>query len=94
MDVGKIWAGGDEFAASSPVALSGGGGLRAAFPPGSRRTYRLDVAMPVIGGVPGRRMAVTLGIGQAVGRNNAGEDAQLRRSSRRPLSASLFSFPD
>ncbi|HEY7768964.1 hypothetical protein [Longimicrobium sp.] len=94
VDVGKMWAGGDAFAASSPVAMSVGVGLRAAFPPGSRRTYRLDVATPLVGGVPGRRLTVTLGIGQAVGRNNAGEDAQLRRSSRRPLSASLFSFPD
>lgn len=94
VDVGKMWAGGDAFAASSPVAVSVGVGLRAAFPPGSRRTYRLDLGVPVTGGVPGRGLTVTFGIGQAVGRNNAGEDRQLRRSSRRPLSASLFSFPD
>ncbi|HEX2081119.1 MAG TPA: hypothetical protein VHG08_25680 [Longimicrobium sp.] len=93
VDVGKMWVGGDAFGMSSPVAASVGFGLRAAFPPGSRRTYRIDVAVPVTGGVPGRGAVVTLGIGQAVGRNRD-DDPQLRRSSRRALSASLFSFPN
>lgn len=93
VDVGKMWVGGDAFGMSSPVSASVGFGLRAAFPPGSRRTYRIDVAMPVTGGVSGRGPVVTLGIGQAVGRNRD-DDPQLRRSSRRALSASLFSFPN
>lgn len=94
VDVGKMWVGGDPFGMNSPVAVSAGVGLRAAFPPGSRRTYRLDVAYPVSGGISGRSLTVTFGIGQAIGRDEAGEDAQLRRSSRRPLSAGLFNFPD
>ncbi len=93
VDAGKMWAGGDTFGMSSPVQASAGFGLRAAFPPGSRRTYRIDVAVPVTRGVEGRGLVVTLGVGQAIGRARE-DDAQLRRSSRRALSASLFSFPN
>jgi hypothetical protein len=49
--------------------------------------------MPVTRGVEGRGVVVTLGVGQAIGRARE-DDAQLRRSSRRALSASLFSFPN
>lgn len=93
VDAGKMWAGGDTFGMNSPVEASVGFGLRAAFPPGSRRTYRMDVAVPVTGGVSGRNVVVTVGIGQAIGRARD-DDPQLRRSSRRALSASLFSFPN
>ena len=93
VDVGKMWAGGDTFGMNSPIQSSVGFGLRAAFPPGSRRTYRVDVAVPVTGGASARNVVVTLGIGQAIGRARD-DDPQLRRSSRRALSASLFSFPN
>jgi hypothetical protein len=93
VDAGKMWAGGDTFGVTSPLEASVGFGLRAAFPPGSRRTYRMDVAMPVTSGVSGRGVVVTFGVGQAIGRARD-DDPQLRRSSRRALSASLFSFPN
>lgn len=93
IDVGRVWEGGDPFSRTSPVVVTAGAGLRFAFPPGSRRTYRLDFAYPVSGGTERRGVQVIFGVGQAVGRA-ANEDAQLRRSSRRALSASLFSFPD
>ena len=67
--------------------------MRLAFPPGSRRTYRLDVAVPLAKGYSARDVVFTLGVGQAIGRSR-GDDPQLRRSSRRAVSASLFSFPD
>ncbi len=44
-------------------------------------------------GLAARNVVVTFGIGQAIGRAR-GDDPQLRRSSRRALSASLFSFPN
>jgi hypothetical protein len=94
VDAGRSWAGDDPFGRSSPVAVSAGFGLRAAFPPGSRRTYRLDVALPVAGGDGRRSLGITLGVGQAVGRGAVRDDPQIRRSSRRMLSASLFSFPN
>ena len=93
VDAGKMWAGGDAFGVSSPMEVSVGFGLRAAFPPGSRRTYRMDVGVPVTNGLSASNVVVTLGVGQAIGRVR-GDDPQLRRSSRRALSASLFSFPN
>lgn len=93
VDVGKMWAGGDTFGMNSPVEASVGFGLRAAFPPGSRRTYRMDVAVPITDALSSRNVVVTFGLGQAIGRARD-DDPQLRRSSRRTLSASLFSFPN
>lgn len=93
VDVGKMWAGGDTYGIESPWATSVGVGLRLAFPPGSRRTYRIDVAVPVTRGYSSRDVVVTLGVGQAVGRSQ-GDDGQLRRSNRRALSASVFNFPN
>lgn len=93
VDVGKSWVGGDAFGERSPVEASAGLGLRLAFPPGSRRTYRIDVAAPLTGGTAFGDVVVTLGVGQAVGRS-VRDDPQLRRSSRRPLAASLFRFPN
>jgi hypothetical protein len=91
VDAGRSWAGADPFGVTSGFEVSAGAGLRIAFPPGSRRTYRLDVAMPVRGG---RGLTVTLGVGQAVGRGAVEDDPQIRRSARRMLSASVFSFPN
>ena len=93
VDAGQMWAGGDTFGVDSPLAASVGAGLRLAFPPGSRRTYRLDVAVPLTRGYSARDVVFTFGVGQAVGRD-LGDDPQLRRSNRRALSASLFSFPN
>lgn len=93
VDAGKMWAGGDTFGMNSPLEASVGFGLRAAFPPGSRRTYRMDVAVPVTDALSASNVVVTFGLGQAIGRARQ-DDPQLRRSSRRTLSASLFSFPN
>ena len=92
VDVGRSWAGDDRFGEDSPLEASAGFGLRLAFPPGSRQTYRIDVATPVTGAAF-RDFRVSLGVGQAVGRGATREDPQLRRSSRRGVSASVFSFP-
>lgn len=93
VDAGRIWRGDDVYGVDSPLRVSVGAGLRAAFPPGSRRTYRLDVAVPVAGGVGVRDVVVSVGVGQAIGRSFR-DDPHIRRSSRRALPASLFSFPD
>jgi hypothetical protein len=94
LDVGRSWAGDPRWGASAPAEVSVGGGLRVAFPAGSRDTYRLDVAYPLTGASEGRGVRVSFGRGQAVGRHAVSDDPQLRRSSRRPLAASLFTFPD
>jgi hypothetical protein len=94
VDVGKIWSGGDPYARPTPLFASVGGGLRLAFPPGSRRTYRLDLAFPLAPDFRPVQLEVSFGVGQAVGRRAVEDDPQLRRSSRRALSASALSFPN
>lgn len=94
VDAGRVWAGDDPFGIDSPWQLSGGVGLRAAFPPESRRTYRLDVAFPLVSDFGATGVRLTFGVGQAVGRRATWVDPQIRRSSRRTIAASLFSFPN
>lgn len=47
VDVGEMWANDTPFGVDSGVRASVGGGLRLATPSGSRRAYRLQVAMPL-----------------------------------------------
>ena len=94
VDAGRTWGGSDPFGNDSPLQVSAGMGLRIAFPPGSRQTYRLDLAFPVSPDFRPGGLQVSFGIGQAVGRGAVHDDSQIARSSRRPLSASLFSFPN
>jgi hypothetical protein len=93
VDAGKTWAAGDPFGQNSPVLVSAGAGLRLAFPPRSRQTYRLDFAFPVAPSFRPRSLQVSIGIGQAVGRTSVDVDPQIGRSSRRPLGTSLFDYP-
>jgi len=94
VDAGRTWTGGDPFGQDSPLLVSAGAGLRVAFPPGSRRTYRLDFAFPVAPSFRPRAVQISIGTGQAVGRTAVDSDPQIDRSSRRPLSSSLFDYPD
>ncbi len=90
VDVGRSWAGDAPFGVDSPVHANVGVGLRAAFPPGSRSTFRFDVAAPLGSGFRASELVVSLGLGQAIGRA-AREDPELRRSSPRGRSTSMFS---
>lgn len=93
-DAGATWAGGDAFGESSGLQVGVGGGLRLAFPPGSRQTYRIDVAFPAAPDFRPGDLQVTIGVGQAVGRRAVREDPQVRRSASRTLSTSLFNYPN
>ncbi len=46
-DAGKLWAGDAPYGVTTPVRSSVGVGLLGAFPPGSRRLWRLNVARPL-----------------------------------------------
>ncbi|HEX2204993.1 MAG TPA: BamA/TamA family outer membrane protein [Longimicrobium sp.] len=94
VDAGATWAGGDSFGENSGVRVGAGGGLRLAFPPGSRQTYRIDVAFPAAPDFRPGKLQVTIGVGQAVGRGAVREDPQVRRSASRTLSTSLFNYPN
>lgn len=93
VDAGKTWAGDDPFGRNSPVLLAGGAGLRFAFPPRSRRTFRLDLAFPLAPEFRPRGLQISIGTGQAVGRTAVDGDPQIERSSRRPVGSSLFDYP-
>lgn len=94
VDAGQMWAGDAPFGVDSPLHASAGVGLRTAFPPGSRRTYRLDIGVPLTGDLAFRNVTVSVGVGQAIGFGAVRRDPQIRRSSRRSLSPSLFTFPN
>lgn len=81
-DVGRIWAGDASFGEDSPLLAGVGLGLRLAFPPGSRQTLRLDVAVPMTGDLGLRDVQISLGMGQVVGRRISDQQRQLARSSR------------
>jgi len=93
VDAGKTWSGGDPFGRDSPVLVSAGAGVRLAFPPGSRRTYRLDFAFPVAPSFRPRAIQISIGTGQAIGRSAVDDDPQIGRSSRQPIGVSLFDYP-
>ena len=48
MDVGRVWAGDVPFGVNSGIRASAGIGMLAAAPPESRRTFRVDVAVPLM----------------------------------------------
>ncbi|HJR62908.1 MAG TPA: hypothetical protein VJ803_04355 [Gemmatimonadaceae bacterium] len=45
-DAGRLWAGDAPFGMATPVRMSAGLGFLVAVPPGSKRTFRVDVAIP------------------------------------------------
>ncbi len=93
LDVGKIWAGDAPFGVTSPARANLGVGLRAAFPPGSRQTFRLDVGVPLHSGIGFRNFVVSVGIGQLIGSGREQLDPQLDRSTRQGISRGTFAFP-
>jgi len=90
VDGGRIWAADVPFGQDSPFRASGGFGIRAAFPPGSRQTFRADVGWPLVRGAGLRDAVLSVGVGQAIGRLAARRDPQLVRSTRYGLRRSDF----
>ncbi|HET7585477.1 MAG TPA: hypothetical protein VFK13_11255 [Gemmatimonadaceae bacterium] len=46
VDAGRLWAGDIPLGVTTPVRVGAGVGIRVAIPPGSQRTWRLDIAYP------------------------------------------------
>ncbi|CAN5820567.1 hypothetical protein BH23GEM6_BH23GEM6_08790 [soil metagenome] len=82
LDAGKIWPGAAPFGVTSPTRVNVGAGLRAAFPPGSRQTLRIDVGVPIVSREGERRFLVSVGMGQVIGSRAERHDRQLQRSLR------------
>lgn len=89
-DAGKIWPGDAPFGVESPIRATAGFGIRAAFPPGSRQTFRADFGIPLIADQGIDRFVISIGVGQLIGRRVAGRDPQLERSAHYRLSAAHF----
>ncbi len=88
-ETGRGWAGDALFGVNTGMLSSVGVGLRVASPVGSRRVYRLDLAMPLNRGLgPELRLA----IGQQIGIAN-GEPRDVVRSRERISSVTVFDFP-
>ena len=88
-ETGRGWAGDAAFGENSGMLGTVGAGLRVAAPRGSRRTYRLDVAVPLSRGLgPELRLAV----GQQFGIFH-GEPQDVVRSRERISSVTVFDFP-
>ncbi len=90
-DVGHIWPGDAPFGIDSGWRGSIGAGLRAAFPAGSRTTYRADIAVPLGEGI--RRARLILSIGEILGVSTRFENPQVLRSRQAGVSGDLFTFP-
>jgi hypothetical protein len=88
-DAARGWAGDAVFGENTGLLGSFGAGLRLAIPRGSRRTYRLDLALPLSRGLgPELRLAV----GQQFGIFH-GEPQDVVRSRERIASVTVFDFP-
>jgi len=81
LDAGKIWPGSAPFGVTSPTRVNAGAGLRAAFPPGSRQTLRIDLGVPIVAREDQRRFFLSVGMGQMIG-SRAAIYQQLQRSVR------------
>lgn len=89
-DFGKIWPGDVPFGTESQLRGTVGAGLRAAFPPGSRQTFRVDVGVPILQQEGVGSFVLSIGVGQFIGRRTARRDPQLLRSTRFGLPAADF----
>ncbi len=88
-EAGRGWAGDAAFGENTGLVGDVGAGLRVAVPRGSRRTYRLDVTVPLSRGFgPELRLAV----GQQFGLFH-GEPQDVVRSRERISSVTVFDFP-
>jgi hypothetical protein len=88
-EAGRGWTGDAAFGENSGMVFTVGAGLRMAAPRGSRRTYRLDLAVPVTRGL---RPELRLAIGQQFGIFH-GEPQDVVRSRERISSVTVFDFP-
>ena len=91
-DVGRMWPGDAPYGRDSGWRTTVGFGLRASFPPGSRTTYRIDVAFPVQPRPNVRDLRLLISVGELLGLSAPLSDWQLVRSRYEGVSGQLFRF--
>jgi outer membrane protein assembly factor BamA len=79
-DLGKMWSNGALFGVDSGLRASAGIGLRIATPAGSRQTYRLQLGIPLAGGVRLDDLVLSLSIDRLLRIETESIDPQLARS--------------
>jgi hypothetical protein len=89
-DVGRVWKGDAPYGVDTPLRYAAGVSLFAAVPPRSKRTWRLDLAVPM-GGDPNARWEIRLR-SYAAGRDWR-EPGDASRSRERSVPASVFNWP-
>ena len=79
-DMGQMWSNGALFGDNSGFRASAGVGLRFAAPAGSRQTYRLQLGVPLDGGIRFNELVVSFSIDRQLRLEGRGADPQLARS--------------
>ena len=91
VEAGKLWAEDVPFAVGSPIRGSVGLSIIAAVPPKSRRTWRLDFAMPV-GGDPNAAFEIRFSNADRT-RVFWKDPADMRRARERAVPTEIFAWP-
>lgn len=90
-EAGRLWAESAPYGRTVPFRGSVGAGLLAAYPAGSRRLLRLDVALPSARD-GNRAVEVRVGAEQMIGRFWR-EPAEVTRARTGPVPSALFTWP-
>jgi hypothetical protein len=93
LDLGRIWPGDAPFGIDSGWRAAAGIGLRNALPSGGRRTYRIDLALPIRPDVGWKGLRLILSVGALIGLSHSSRRERVgeiqRFTTRNP-----FYFPD
>jgi hypothetical protein len=89
-DAGRVWKGDAPYGVDTPMRYAAGVSLLAAVPPRSKRTWRLDLAVPIRGD-PKARWEVRLS--PSVAGRDWREPGDASRSRERSVPASVFTWP-
>jgi hypothetical protein len=90
-DAGRVWKGDALYGVDTPIRYAAGVSILAAVPPRSKRTWRVDLAVPFRKGPVDTRWEVRL-TSAAAGRDWR-EPADATRSRERSVPASVFNWP-
>jgi hypothetical protein len=91
VDAGRLWAGDVPFGEDTRTKVGAGVSLLAAFPPGSQRLWRLDLAYPLS---PDPRARFELRVSSSnLSRNGWREPEDVRRSREQSVPRALFNWP-
>ncbi len=89
-DAGRVWKGDAPYGIDTPVRYAVGASLLAAVPPRSKRTWRLDIAVPMRGD-PNSKWEARLT--HLVAGRDWREPGDVSRSRERSVPASVFNWP-